>query len=184
MGFFIMLVLVNLLNGLAVSDIAVIQKEAEIMSHISRVELMCHIESILLGDPFSFLENFPQLPRIARKLPTCNILSSIYKLSCINKIFSIFGSSHFLLFSNRLWRKEAVFFPNRHGGKKEASMGDSEGCLKCNDLVLTESILEQAKSLVIKRNTITEEQEMKKQLKDMEKALHYVIALINDMKSC
>ena len=34
--FFIMLVLVNLLNGLAVSDIAAIQKQSEIMSHISR----------------------------------------------------------------------------------------------------------------------------------------------------
>lgn len=37
--FFIMLVLVNLLNGLAVSDIAEIQKKAEIMSHISRYKL-------------------------------------------------------------------------------------------------------------------------------------------------
>ena len=94
--FLIMLVLVNLLNGLAVSDIAVIQKEAEIMSHISRVELMCQIESILLGDPFSFLENFPRLPKIARKLPTYNLLS---KLSCLNRIFSLFGTNNFLLFS-------------------------------------------------------------------------------------
>ena len=73
--FFIMLVLVNLLNGLAVSDIATIQKQSEIMSHISRcptnppslprVELMCQIESVLLGDPFHSLTNFPE-SRLAR----------------------------------------------------------------------------------------------------------------------
>merc|ERR1719471_799052 len=80
--FFIMLVLVNLLNGLAVSDIAVIQTEAEIMSQVSRVELMCHIESILLGDPFYFLTNFPELPKAARKLPNCNIFASLYRVSC------------------------------------------------------------------------------------------------------
>merc|ERR1719245_2534549 len=144
--FFIMLVLVNLLNGLAVSDIAQIQKEAEIMSHISRVELMCQIESILLGDPFSFLENFPQLPKVARKLPTCNILSSIYRLPCINRVFSFFGSQHFLLFSRSLWKKEAVFYPNKHG-RKIAEGSEKQGCFSCNDLVLPESILEAAKSL-------------------------------------
>lgn len=34
--FFIMLVLVNLLNGLAVADIGVIQKQAEVVAHVSR----------------------------------------------------------------------------------------------------------------------------------------------------
>ena len=186
--FFIMLVLVNLLNGLAVSDIAVIQKEAEIMSHISRVELMCHIESILLGDPFSFLENFPQLPKIARRLPTCNLFATIYQLPGVSKVFAIFGTNNFLLFSQRLWRKEAVFYPNR--SKKESGHHQERGCWSCGDLVLPDPILEEAKGLVIKKNTITEEQETKRRLKDMEKALrllanqqNHVIALINDMKS-
>ena len=34
--FFIMLVLVNLLNGLAVSDISLIQKEAQLLSYVSQ----------------------------------------------------------------------------------------------------------------------------------------------------
>ena len=183
--FLIMLVLVNLLNGLAVSDIALIQKEAEIMSHISRVELMCQIESILLGDPFSFLENFPRLPKVARKLPTYNLLS---KLTFLNRIFSIFGTNNFLLFSKRLWRKEAVFHPNR--SKKEKGEGAGQlGCLNCGDLKLPESILEEAKSLVIRRNTVTEEMETQQRLRDMERALklladqqNHVISLINVMK--
>ena len=183
--FLIMLVLVNLLNGLAVSDIALIQKEAEIMSHISRVELMCQIESILLGDPFSFLENFPRLPKVARKLPTYNLLS---KLSCLNRMFSICGTNNFLLFSKRLWRKEAVFHPNR--SKKEKGKGAGQlSCLSCGDLKLPESILEEAKSLVIRRNTVTEEMETQQRLRDMERALklladqqNHVISLINDMR--
>ena len=182
--FFIMLVLVNLLNGLAVSDIAVIQKEAEMMSQVSRVELMCHIESILLGDPFSFLANFPELPKAARKLPNCNIFASLYRVSCVQKIFSLVGSRNFLLFSERLKKKEAVFEPNK--SKKEKSNGTAAR----NDLVLPESILEAARGLVIKKNTITEEQETKKRLTDMEKALkllaeqqNYVISLLKNVKS-
>ena len=35
------------------------------ISKFSRVELMCQIESVLLGDPFHFLTNFPP-SRLAR----------------------------------------------------------------------------------------------------------------------
>ncbi|XP_050695709.1 transient receptor potential cation channel subfamily A member 1-like [Eriocheir sinensis] len=49
--FLIVLVLMNLLNGLAVSDIHKIQKEAEITSYRSRVELVSIIESGLLTGP-------------------------------------------------------------------------------------------------------------------------------------
>ena len=70
------------------------------ISNFSRVELMCQIESVLLGDPFHFLTNFPpsRLARwninfevtkkkewkpfnwsktLSRKLPDCNILASL-----------------------------------------------------------------------------------------------------------
>ena len=50
-----MLVLNNLLNGLAVQDIGVIQREAEVVSAASQVELIAFIESMLLGDPFQVL---------------------------------------------------------------------------------------------------------------------------------
>merc|ERR1719228_3008506 len=137
--FFIMLVLVNLLNGLAVSDIAAIQKQSEIMSHISRVELMCQIESVLLGDPFHFLTNFPP-SRLARKLPDCNILASLCR-----KVFGLFGSHNFLLFSARLKAKQAVFYPNQ--SKKEQSGNKSER----NDLILSNQILDAAKVNLMSR---------------------------------
>lgn len=67
--FFVMLVLVNLLNGLAVSDIAEIQRHAEVVSHVSRVELISYMESMLLGDPFSFLSNWPHGIKTLQRLP-------------------------------------------------------------------------------------------------------------------
>ena len=36
--------------GLAVSDISLIQKEAQILSYVSRVEQIAFIESMLLGE--------------------------------------------------------------------------------------------------------------------------------------
>ena len=85
--FFIMLVLVNLLNGLliriiiikrlwicifinflfflglAVSDISLIQKEAQILSYVSRVEQIAFIESMLLGESLGIMP-FRQLFQI------------------------------------------------------------------------------------------------------------------------
>ena len=90
--FFIMLVLVNRLNGLAISDISAIQLEAEIVSCVSRVELISYIESILLGDPFQFLTNFPE-SRLAQRLPSCNLFSALYRTSCMQRFISGRGQS-------------------------------------------------------------------------------------------
>merc|ERR1711997_1085925 len=58
--FLIVVVLMNLLNGLAVNDTSDIKQKAEIFSYISRVETISYMESILLGDPFDFLSNMPK----------------------------------------------------------------------------------------------------------------------------
>merc|ERR1719206_1351121 len=49
--FLIVVVLMNLLNGLAVSDTGRIQEQAEIHAHICRVEAIAAVEATLLGDP-------------------------------------------------------------------------------------------------------------------------------------
>ena len=72
-----MLVLMNLLNGLAITDISLIQKEAEILSYVSRVETIAFIESMIFGDPFSFLSNWPPFAW-ARRLPVCDCFN-IYR---------------------------------------------------------------------------------------------------------
>ena len=59
--FLIVVVLMNLLNGLAVSDTAVIQEKAEIVTYVIRVETIASFEAVLLGDPFNFLANWPAI---------------------------------------------------------------------------------------------------------------------------
>lgn len=52
--FLIAIVLVNLLNGLAVSDTQAIRADAEIVAHVSRVKLIHYFEKMAVGDPFSW----------------------------------------------------------------------------------------------------------------------------------
>ena len=78
--------------------------------------------------------------------------------------------------------KQAVFYPNT--SKKEKS-GGSDGR---NDLILSDGILTAAKGLVIKKNTLTEEMEMKRRLEKMEKSLllmaeqqNHIISMLNSI---
>ena len=160
--FFIMLVLVNLLNGLAVSDIGVIQKRSEIVALIARVELISYIESILLGDPFKFLTNWPTIKSL-RKLPPCDCLSKMYSMKCIRRAFSrIMGN--ILLFHSLLPNKRAIFCPNKSSFEIEESLTNSQK----PTLLLDKSILLGALSLV-GRNENTSE------LKNLEKSVNLVV---------
>ena len=53
--FLIVVVLMNLLNGLAVNDTSDIKQKAEIYSYISRVETISYMESVLLGKAVNFV---------------------------------------------------------------------------------------------------------------------------------
>ena len=87
--FFVVIILMNLLTGLAVSDVTIIKEQAEIIAYKSQVDLICTAEAILLDDPFNFLSNntkcewinrFPT-PYCWRRVRACwsNIRSCIYK---------------------------------------------------------------------------------------------------------
>ena len=106
--FFIILVLVNLLNGLAISDIAEIRKHAEVVAHISRVELISYLESLLLGDPFQVQ---PSSITMLHKVPAMNCFRSLLLWEPLRRLLvALVG--HTLLFPKRLKRKRAVFRPN------------------------------------------------------------------------
>ena len=108
--FLIVVVLLNLLNGLAVSDTAAIQEQAEIYSYLSRVETISYLESVLLGDPFDFLSN---VPRVLTFLPSCSIFRQLYRSTMLKKIFTKIGASNILLFYNYLPEKRSpVHRPN------------------------------------------------------------------------
>ena len=57
----------------AVSDTGVIRSEAEINYYVSQVEVISYIESMLLGDPFNFLSNWPTFVWL-RRFPSCRYI--------------------------------------------------------------------------------------------------------------
>merc|ERR1711962_365414 len=110
--FLIVVVLMNLLNGLAVSDTGAIQEKAEIFSYLSRVETISYLESVLLGDPFDFLSN---VPKFLKCLPPFSLLRELYRSNKMRKMFTKFGATNVLLFFNYLtYKKSEEFYPNRN----------------------------------------------------------------------
>jgi len=180
--FFVMLVLVNLLNGLAVSDITEIQKEAEVVAMISRVELVAFIESMLLGDPFQFLTNWPPF-KWGQRLPACDCLQTLYRRRAIRNILNcLIGPT--LLFTDRLTNKRAVFYPNKSarersseeegGGERGELPGPRLGLARLgfkDNLVMDENILESAKALVVSRQESDKMEELQAKMIKIEKGL-------------
>ena len=113
--FLIVVVLMNLLNGLAVSDTGLIQEKAEIVSYMTQVETISYTESILLGDPFNFLSNWPAL-RWLRELPSCSFCAHLYKNRGFQRLLKNFtGVTNLLLFYDILPNKTLTVRPNASG---------------------------------------------------------------------
>jgi hypothetical protein len=94
----------NLLNGLAVSDTGIIQEKAEIVAYISRVDTISYTESVLLGDPFNFLSNWPAFKWL-KSVPSLSCCTQLYKNKWFQDVFhKITGIECF--------RKVVVFFEN------------------------------------------------------------------------
>ena len=90
--FLIIVVLMNLLNGLAVSDTGLIREQAEIVTHLASVDTISYTESILLGDPLDFLGNWPPFKWVAN-LPTLALIRCLFQnktaLHFLHKVSSI-----------------------------------------------------------------------------------------------
>merc|ERR1712203_136491 len=129
--FLIVVVLMNLLNGLAVSDTGLIREKAEIFSYRSQVETISTFESMLLGDPFDFLSH----------LPACSLLGQLYRSATLKRFFTAFGATEILLFYRFIPDKSVTIWPNR----------DSEQfcCLRVDEV--GRSILTAAKEIVVKQ---------------------------------
>ena len=123
--FLIVIVLFNLLNGLAVSDTGIIRDKAEIYSYKSQVETISTLESMLLGDPFDFLSNVPS--RLS-SLPSCSLLQQFYSNSILRQAFTKLGASEILLFYKFLRTKSVTLSPNKR--EEECC------CLRCFNNIL------------------------------------------------
>ncbi|QQP57720.1 Transient receptor potential cation channel protein painlesslike, partial [Caligus rogercresseyi] len=139
--FLIVVVLMNLLNGLAVSDTGEIQEKAETFGYVSRVETISYTESVLLGDPFDFLSNWPKIGWI-RHIPSFSFLRQLYRNKYLQKIFhKVTGATGILLFYSFLPDKKLKIRPNEKR--------DGCPCFKIHDL--DRGIISSAKKIVLNR---------------------------------
>ena len=110
--FLIVVVLMNLLNGLAVSDTGIIQEKAEIFTYISRVDTISYTESVLLGDPFDFLSNWPAF----KWLKNCGSWSCCFQILknkfCKDTIITVTGAKDILLFYSFMKEAKLTIKPN------------------------------------------------------------------------
>lgn len=160
--FLIVVVLMNLLNGLAVSDTGLIRDEAEIVSWSARVELITYTESMLLGDPFYFLSNWPPI-KLLQRIPSCAVCRFLYKFPRIrDALQKISGGTKILLFYTCLPNKRATFYPNKKSKrgllsyKKSMQVDDNPAhptaiAEKEQKLAISMEVLDSAKDLLLEK---------------------------------
>ena len=150
--FLIVVVLMNLLNGLAVSDIGIIRDEAEVLSLKSQVDLISYWESILLNDPYNFLTSWP---KFLAALPSFSCCSALKRLpGCETFLSKITGGTRILLFYECLPLKSATFSPNKrmfscNPYKKRVKVEPASQGRHVTGLEVRKDILEIAKSLIL-----------------------------------
>jgi len=140
--FLIVVVLMNLLNGLAVSDTGLIREKAEIYSYTSQVETISTFESMLLGDPFDFLSN---VPAMLSSFPSCSLFRQLYRNKSLRNVFTKIGASEILLFYKFFPNKSVTIYPNKYQ--------ETPSCLSVDEI--GKSIVESAKKLIIEKRKDT-----------------------------
>ena len=91
--FFVVIILLNLLTGLAVSDVTIIKEQAETIAYKSQVDFICTAEDILLDDTFNFPSNNTKCEWINR-LPTPDCWRTVR--ACWSRIRSCFYKGMFI----------------------------------------------------------------------------------------
>ena len=170
--FLVVVVLMNLLNGLAVSDTGLIREEAEVVGWSSRVELITYTESMLLGDPFYFLSNWPAF-KLLQRIPSCAVCRFLYRYPSVREALQkISGGTKILLFYSCLPKKTATFYPNRRSPKALLSYkrslkvddGDDDGeSRQRQKLAISNDVLDAAKELLIAKMKAQSEEEDRRQ---------------------
>eukprot|EP00090_Calanus_glacialis_P040395 TRINITY_DN7041_c0_g1_i5.p1 TRINITY_DN7041_c0_g1~~TRINITY_DN7041_c0_g1_i5.p1 ORF type:complete len:976 (-),score=208.34 TRINITY_DN7041_c0_g1_i5:92-3019(-) len=139
--FLIVVVLMNLLNGLAVSDTGLIREEAEIHAHVSRVEVISQAEATLLGDPAHLLRGHGWISKL---VPSCGLRRKLGSaLRCQTFFRTITASNGILLFYSFLPNKRLVVYPNKDNLVCSSWFSAKE---------VGRDILKSAKNLILKLN--------------------------------
>jgi len=145
--FFMFLVLVNLLNGLAISDISIIQNESKITSLISRLEAIYLYEKVLL------------LPGISHGLRT------LYNISyCIRRFKLSFKKDTYFLLSNstKLKNKTAQIEIGSTNWTNDEDMDEDM------DEDVEEAILDEAKAIYDQSSRTDENDDLRERINKIE----------------
>ncbi len=116
--------------------------QAEIHAHVSRVEVIAHVEATLLGDPAHLLRGYGWFGKL---IPTCGLRRRIGSaLKCRAVFRTLTASKGILLFYSHLPNKKLVIYPNK----------DSLICSPCfNKDNIGREIVKDAKKLVLQLNS-------------------------------
>jgi len=175
--FFIVVILMNLLNGLAVSDTGIIMEKAEIVSYTTRVETISYMESILLGDPFDFLSKWPPVSFLA-KIPSMALCHQVYSHcpSARQAGHAVTGATGILLFYSLLPDKK----------KKFPSEDDQETCESCpvrSVEDIPEDIMDAAKTLILKKEEEKSKFDSEEYLRQIQQAIQAQQSQIDRMEN-
>lgn len=172
--FMIAIILLNLLNGLAVSDTQMIQNDAELVGHIARAQHIRYVESM-------FMDNV---------LPT-NILNRIRDLCCCLPFKSTWNVKivqtfcpNVCLFPKYL-NYELVFHPNQNSAVvcNHGERNLKPGCLPCSSIHLDRQTVRRINVIVQKKieeeNAVSATQRLENEIMEIKNRMDELLKALN-----
>ncbi|KAF7272036.1 hypothetical protein GWI33_015152 [Rhynchophorus ferrugineus] len=172
--FMIAIILLNLLNGLAVSDTQMIKNDAELVSYIARAKYLQHVESMFFANIFPV--------QLYRKLvDVCCCFSGVN----LNR-WSMKGilAQRACLFPKYL-QYRLVLYPNKRG-LVELDSNDTkkkDKCFRCSGINLDGETVRRTKNIIQARNDHLENVDVKKmaeEIKSLQEKLDSLIQMLSD----
>ncbi len=131
--------------------------------------MISYIESMLLGDPFNFLSNWPTFVWL-RRLPSCSLGQALYRVPSLRAAFhAVTGAKGVLLFFDTLPDKTIDFFPNRDRGM----CAYIASCTQKELADFHPSIMESAKAVILERKMA--ENSLEERMVNAEKLLQTLV---------
>ena len=168
------------------SDTGLIRTEAEIHSHVSRVEVIAQLEATLLGDPSLLLHG----GLLSRLIPSCGLRRRLGRFLRLGSLFRLVTASRgVLLFYRVLPNRRVTVQPNRPMGLCCLGPQDHDGPYQHQDLAqeIGQDVLKSAKRLILQLTTevgtshgmeeiMLRQQRLEEKLESVIKSLEKVVA--------
>ena len=186
--FLITIVLLNLLNGMAVSDTQAIQSKAETIGYVSRVELISYMESMLLGDPFNFLADWPPFALLRRHCPSSSPLSSLLRGDTLRRFIRTEGTVLFYqclpykMFTIYPQRKLNQVSPSDHPTQKPGKMCSCHAKFRLDEQILVTAI-QRAQDYSNRSATITQQEATNAHILAEMDRLHTAVQVLQNQNS-